>query len=90
MSDIKLFRAALLLSGFFERSECLIFNDKRNNFRRLKLWFASAVFDAPQKQQKALEQLLRDAFGDRILSMYFIPAERWHGAPWSLCIRLKD
>lgn len=90
MSDTKLFRAALLLSGFFERSECLIFNDKRNNFRRLKLWFATPVFNAPQKQQQALEQLLRETFGNRILSMYFVKAERWHGVTWSFCIRLKD
>jgi hypothetical protein len=88
--DLGLFRGALLLAGFFERSECLVFNDKRSGFRRLKLWSASAVHSAPQEQQLALEKYLREAFGDRIISMYFIPAYRWPSAACSLCIRLKD
>jgi len=88
--DAGLFRSALLLAGFFERSECSIFNDKSKNFRRLKLWFADSVFNAPQEQQQALEKLLREAFGDRILCMYFQPSyARWQPL-WSLCIRLKD
>jgi hypothetical protein len=88
--DNGLFRSALLLSGFFEHSEDTIFNDKSKNFRRLKLWFADRVFNAPQEQQQALEKLLREAFGDRILCMYFQPSySRWSQYK-SLCIRLKD
>lgn len=89
-TDIGKFRAALLLAGFFEPAECLIYNDKSKGFRRLKLWFGTTVFNAPQEQQQALEKLLRELFGDRILSMYFIDGySRWRPAV-SLCIRLKD
>lgn len=89
-TDIGKFRAALLLAGFFEQAECMIYNDKNKGFRRLKLWFGTSVFNASQKQQQVLEKLLRELFGDRILSMYFIEGY----APWrisrALCIRLKD
>lgn len=89
--DIGLFRAALLLAGFFNRSESHIFNDKnKDGTRRLKLWFSSAVEEASQEQQKALEGLLREAFGDRILVMYFVECAPWSGGGSSLCIRLKD
>lgn len=92
--DIGLFRGALMLAGFFSRSECSIFNDnsKDNTTRRLKLWFGDAVFEAPQEQQWALEGFLREAFGDRILSMYFTHDTGWQGRSAgckSLCIRLK-
>ena len=87
--DTGLFRAALLLSGFFPQSECLMFNDNHKaGTRRLKLWFADAVRNAPQEQQKVLEAHLREAFGDRIISMYFNPNFRWIGP--ALCIKLKD
>lgn len=90
--DIGLFRSALLLAGFFNQSEGTIFNDFRKieGFRRLKLWFADSVFNASQEQQKALEGYLREAFGDRILSMYFTSTPGWFGGAYSLCIRLKD
>lgn len=89
--DTGLFRAALLLSGFFRRSECHIFNDKsQEGWRRLKLWFADGIEEASQEQQWALEGLLREVFGDRILSMYFIECVPWDGSGSSLCIRLKD
>lgn len=89
--DVGLFRAALLLSGFFTRSECSIFNDNsKNGTRRLKLWFADSVNEASQEQQWALEGLLREAFGKRILVMYFVECAPWSGGGSSLCIRLKD
>ena len=89
--DIGLFRAALLLSGFFRRSESSIFNDKsKDGTRRLKLWFADGIEDASQEQQWALEGLLREVFGKRILSMYFIECPHWCGGGASLCIKLKD
>lgn len=90
--DNGLFRGALILSGFFNRSEAQIFNDKhKDGSRRLKLWFADAVFEAPQVQQRALEKLLREAFGDRILNMYFTAAQHsWYAKSRALCIQLRD
>jgi hypothetical protein len=90
--DTGLFRGALLLAGFLNASEQTIFNDFRKieGFRRLKLWFADSVADAPQEQQRALQQALVEAFGDRIISMYFVEAHRWYGERNSLCIRLRD
>lgn len=97
--DIGLFRGALLLAGFFGQVDSFIFNDDskakpKQPTRRLKLWFANPVFNAPQEQQQALEGSLRDAFGERIISMYFVEAFPWRkGAkinPKSLCIRLRD
>lgn len=88
--DNGLFRSALLLAGFFERAEGSIFNDKHKNFRRLKLWYSTPVFNAPQEQQQVLEKLLREAFGDRIISMYFQRGySRWTPI-YQLCIRLKN
>ncbi len=91
--DLGMFRACLLLSGFFERSECNMFNDrsKTRGTRRLKLWFANPVFVASQEQQQVLANLLRDAFGARILSMYFTVHEGGRfGNFESLCIKLQD
>lgn len=96
--DIGLFRLALVEAGFESQSTCLIFNDDskakpKAPTRRLKLWFAKAVFDAPQKQQKKLEKSLRELFGERIISMYFVPgAHSWYAPKGdkSLCIKLKD
>ena len=88
--DTGLFRSALLLAGFWQQSEGLIFNDRSHAepTRRLKLWFADSVFNAPLEQQ-ALEGLLREAFGDRITEMEFIPGG-WNQDWKSLTIRLRD
>ncbi len=40
--------------------------------RKLELWFAQNVWDAPAKQQWALHDNLHKQFGKRILAMYFI------------------
>ena len=91
--DVSLFRGALLLAGFLPHSESYIFNDyrKTTGFRRLKLWAATWVFEAEQAQQQALEKALREAFGDRILSMYFVAnVHGWTPRGKSLCIRLRD
>lgn len=92
--DVGLFRGALLLSGFFDSAECIIFNDRhKDGTRRLKLWSAAAVFGAPQEQQKALEKFLREAFSSRIRDMYFAFETDGYGryTPWrgqALCIQL--
>jgi hypothetical protein len=98
--DIGMLRACLMMAGFFQTAESSIFNDDskanpKKPTRRLKLWFADSVFEAPLEQQWALEGFLREAFGDRITGMNFIKAG---GRPWdppsgcwkSLCIKLKD
>ena len=93
--DSGLFRGALLLAGFFGRSDTPIFNDNHHGkttqgTRRLKLWGADAVLNAPLKQRQVLEQYLREAFGDRILAMYFVPGQRCWEPDCSLCIQLRD
>lgn len=93
--DIGLFREALLNNGFATLSKWVIFNDNSHYHtrRRLKLWFAKEVFDATQKKQRALEQSLRLAFGDRIIEMYFIESSNrvWRqDGIVSLCIKLRD
>ena len=96
--DIGLFRLALASAGFEDASKRIIFNDDskakpKQATRRLKLWFATSIFDAPQKKQKKLEKLLRELFGERIISMYFVPgAHSWGriNGEKSLCIKLKD
>lgn len=92
--DTGLFRSALLLAGFWNASEGTIFNDDskakpKQSTRRLKLWFADSVFNAPLEQQWALEGYLREAFGDRIIKMEFIPGG-WNNDWKSLTIRLRD
>jgi hypothetical protein len=90
--DIGLFRSALLLAGFVRESEDSIFNDDSRDHtrRRLKLWSAESIFNASQEDQKVLGGYLREFFGDRIISMYFVPGMHyWHtDATKSLCIKM--
>ncbi len=93
--DTGLFRAALDAAGFKSSGSALdrrhIFNDDSKDHlrRRLKLWFATKIFESSQKQQRKLERELRARFGDRILAMYFIAANSRYGG-YSLCIKLRD
>ena len=86
------FKRALEQAGFYSHFTT-VFNDrsKRNGKRRLKLWGANAIFNAPQWQQCKLEHFLREAYGDDILSMYFVAAPQYafRAGSKSLCIRLK-
>lgn len=83
-------RAALRAADFdshqFGGLPRTVFNDKRIDFRRLKLWTAKDVFAASQEQQQKLYDQLVNTFGDDLISTYFIPTK--HGNV-SLCIRLK-
>lgn len=93
--DIGAFRNALKMAGFRKDHSHVIFNDNskakiNTGIRRLKLWYADDVFSESQKKQRELERYLRQAFGDRILAMYFIAAAAWCGGGKSLCIRLRD
>ena len=89
--DCGLFRGALLLAGFLPQCEYSIFNDNhKDGSRRLKLWRADAIFESSQRQQKVLEQHLRETFGNSIRSMYFVEAPYWLGSRKSLCIQLAN
>jgi hypothetical protein len=98
--DIGLFRLALVEAGFNDLAKDIIFNDDSNakpktGVRRLKLWFATEVFNAPQKQQLRLEKSLRELFehvGKEILCMYFVQNSTPYGGfgSKSLCIKLQD
>ncbi len=98
LQDATLFRNAVRQAGYNTRwGVGTVYNDirRRSGFRRLKLDYATEVFNSSQQQQQDLERRLRQAFGDRILSMYFIPWVTYgvdaKGKPTgiSLCIRLK-
>lgn len=84
--DLGLVRKALWDCGWFNKSQDILFNDKRRNWSRIKVWFADKVYEATQAEQEALEQALREAFGDRIIKMGFIKTYR---DSKSLCIWLK-
>lgn len=84
-SDSGKFRIALKRAGFKDDGQ--VFSDPRKDTRRLKLWFAGSVFDAPRKQQLVLEKSLKELFGDRYLTGYFI-RHAWGTNSKSLCIRL--
>jgi len=87
--DVGLFRGALLLAGFFEQSERMIFNDaKKAGGRRLKLWFASSIYLASPEKQLALWNWLHEAFGDRLVKVEFINQKPWTGE--GLAVHLKD
>jgi len=76
-SDNGKFRAALLLSGFFNEAECIVFNDKNQNDRRLKLWRGQAVANASKKQTALLMSWLRTFFGERFMGHGFRDTARW-------------
>lgn len=84
--DTGLVRKALWDCGWFKHAEDCIFNDKRKNWSRIKVWFAGKIYAATQAEQEALEQALRKEFGDRILKMGFVPC--FHQTQ-SLCIWLR-
>lgn len=78
--DAGRFRKCLHAAGFDQRPQgdwgwmrsSMIFSDPRKDMRRVKLWHARSVFDAPQKQQQHLKQLLLKEFGKRFISAKFI------------------
>ena len=58
--------------------------------RRLKCSSAKAVFNAPQRTQRKLERKLKEAFGQRWISAYFIKQPYYCGEGKQLCIKLRD
>ncbi len=70
-----------------------IFNDrsKLTGKRKLKLWFAQNVWNAPAKHQWALHDNLHKQFGKRILAMYFIKGDPMRRTPSaSFVIKLRN
>lgn len=64
---------------------------RKNGTRRVKLWFARDVFDAPRRKQLKLERELKASYGDRYLGGYFIVGAR-HGlmGERAFCIVLRE
>lgn len=88
--DTGKFRAALHALGL--KHDAIMFNTKSSDGkrRRIKLWFADDVFNSSQATQHELEKKLREAYGTRILSMYFIKRPNWCGGGKCMCIRLQN
>jgi predicted secreted acid phosphatase len=90
--SVKKFRAALAQAGFnVVGLRSTIFNDrhKDSGYRRMKLWFADSVQDAPQAKQKKLVEKLKQQFGDQFLMVYLTKRGGWMGGGWSLCVRIR-
>ena len=91
------FRKCLHAAGFnqlagdkqYPRSVGSIFSDALKDGRRLKLWFARSVFDAPQNKQQHLNQLLQKEFGKRFRSAKFIRGCYWRLESRSLVVYLS-
>lgn len=49
---------------------------RKNGTRKIKLWLANDVFDAPRAQQVRLEQHLRENYGDKYIGGYFVRGAR--------------
>jgi len=95
--DLGTLRRVLAENGFADTAgHWGYYNDdsKDHQRRRLKVVDGNAIFDASQYKQKKLEAALRQAFGDRIITMYFIARCAWfnsqNGAHCSFCIKLKN
>jgi hypothetical protein len=88
-SDTGKFRAAMLLSGFFPEAECVMFNDKGQGTRRLKLWRAGAVAAASKNQIALLLGWLSMFFGERFIEHGFRNSGRWMHNQESFYIRLS-
>ena len=90
--DIGAFRKALDECGLGNRF-ANFYNDnsaKGLNKRRLKYDRATEVFNAPQALQRKLERKLKEAFGQRWISAYFIKRRYYCGEGKQLCIKLRD
>ena len=84
------FRKALKAAGFNCDDRCM-FNDRRKDgTRRLKLWSADRVNDAPMWRQHLLHAYLLKEFGRRYVNGYFVKGAYWTRDWASLCIVLRD
>ena len=90
--DLGAFRKALDECGLRDRYASFYNDNSVNglNGRRLKCSNATEVFKAPQRTQRKLERKLKEAFGQRWISAYFIAIPYYQGEGKQLCIKLHD
>lgn len=93
--DTDLLRGCLLLAGFMPEADDEIFNDAKSfgrSERRLKLWDAESIYDAPAPRYGRLQDYIRQAFGDRLVDVRFIFGRTDYNFTYmvSLGVWLKD
>lgn len=88
-TDVGAFRQALHDAGFTDEADNIIFNDKRQNSRRLKLWFGRNVFDASAAKQRKLAAALSRHFGNRLVETSADTGKGPGGRTFSFIVRLK-
>jgi hypothetical protein len=96
--DVTKFRKALTAAGFTgtitygtggKALAATVFNDKRKNHRRLKMWNGSEVNSAPHKQKVKLVNKLIDQFGDRLIAAAPYHGSYFCGNGGSVVVKLK-
>ena len=89
-TDIGAFRQALADAGFTEQAaDGLIFNDKNDRSRRLKLWFGGSVVNADEHQRQQLHDALLKYFGDRMIMCGSYTSNNGWRKHTSYIVRLK-
>lgn len=90
--DIGLVRKCIADAGLFVSRYASAYNDNssHNNKRRIKITRMDNLFNASHAQQVKLDKLLRETFGERFLTAYFIQSGAWRGNSKDFCIKLQD
>ena len=89
-TDVGAFRQALADAGFTEQAaDGLIFNDKNDRSRRLKLWFGGSVVNADEHQRQQLHDALLKYFGDRMIMCGSYTSNNGWRKHTSYIVRLK-
>lgn len=89
-TDVGAFRQALADAGFTEQAaDGLIFNDKNDRSRRLKLWFGGSVVNADEHQRQQLRDALLKYFGDRMIMCGSYTSNNGWRKHTSYIVRLK-
>lgn len=90
-TDVGAFRQALADAGFTEQAaDGLIFNDKNDRSRRLKLWFGGSVVNADEHQRQQLHDALLKYFGDRMIMCGSYTSNNGWRKHTSYIVRLKS
>jgi hypothetical protein len=81
-------RQAIARAGINYAQDYTIFQDKRKDgTRRMKVWQGAVIKEAPKEKQWKLHDLLVEAFGSQLVTMYLIEAYR---VDWSFCVVIKN
>ena len=89
-TDVGAFRQALADAGFTEQAaDGLIFNDKNDRSRRLKLWFGGSVVNADEHRRQQLHDALLKYFGDRMIMCGSYTSNNGWRKHTSYIVRLK-